>query len=107
DPTFTAAITGFQNGETLTTSVVTGLRKLTSPDSPTSPVGTYAITASLGTLAAANYDFTFAGGTLIVNPAHLTVTADNASRLYGDADPAFTANYAGFKNGETLATSGV
>jgi hypothetical protein len=39
--------------------------------------------------------------------ATLTVTANNASRLYGYANPVFTASYSGFKNRETLATSGV
>src|SRR5262249_14100829 len=42
-----------------------------------------------------------------VNQATLTVTADDQSRGYGDADSTFTASYAGFENGETLATSGV
>src|SRR5213078_2100674 len=44
---------------------------------------------------------------LTVSKAPLTVTADNKSREYGDANPSFTASYGGFKNGETLATSGV
>jgi hypothetical protein len=35
------------------------------------------------------------------------VTADNKSREYGEANPTFTASYSGFKNGETLLTSGV
>jgi filamentous hemagglutinin family protein len=34
-------------------------------------------------------------------PATLTITANNASRLYGAANPIFTANYAGFVNGDT------
>jgi hypothetical protein len=37
----------------------------------------------------------------------LTVTADNASRAFGAANPTFTASYSGFKNGQTFATSGV
>src|SRR5262249_56626529 len=36
-----------------------------------------------------------------------TVTANDTSRVYGSPNPAFTAGYTGFKNGETLATSGV
>src|SRR5213076_418890 len=32
---------------------------------------------------------------------------DSASRGYGDANPTFSATFGGFKNGETLATSGV
>jgi hypothetical protein len=43
----------------------------------------------------------------VINKAPLTVTADDQSRLYGDADPALTAGYTGFVNAETLATSGV
>jgi hypothetical protein len=35
-----------------------------------------------------------------VNKAALTVTANNASKTYGDANPAFTASYSGFVNGE-------
>src|SRR5258708_2745924 len=42
-----------------------------------------------------------------MNKDQLTVTGDNQSRFYGDANPAFTATISGFKNGETFATSGV
>ena len=44
---------------------------------------------------------------MTVTHATLTVTAAGASRTYGAADPAFAANYSGFVNGQTLATSGV
>src|SRR5205814_642546 len=46
-------------------------------------------------------------GQLTITKATLTVTADDKSRGYGDANPTFTASYSGFKNSETLATSGV
>jgi hypothetical protein len=39
--------------------------------------------------------------TLTVSKAPLTITADNKSRLAGEANPAFTISYSGFKNGET------
>ena len=42
-----------------------------------------------------------------VTKAILTVTADDQSRIYGDANPTLTATFSGFKNGETLATSGI
>src|SRR5207245_1706690 len=68
--------------------------------------GTCTVTASQAGdsnyLAAADVPQSFS-----VNKALLTVTADNKSREYGDANPVFTASYGGFKNGETLATSGV
>ena len=108
NPTFTATNTGFKNGEVLATSGVTGSPSLTSTATPTSAVpGPYTIAAALGTLAAGNYTFTFATGDLTITKATLTVTADNKSRDYGDANPLFTASYSGFKNSEVLATSGV
>ena len=70
-------------------------------------MGTYAITAALGTLAAQNYTFTFASGTLSVTAATLTVTANDASRGQGQADPAYTASYSGFVLGQTIGDSGV
>src|ERR671936_557308 len=109
NPAFTASYAGFKNGETLATSGVTGSPSLTTAAVATSPVSgsPYTIAAALGSLAAGNYSFSFANGSLSVTKATLTVSADNKSRLYGDANPAFTASYSGFKNGETLATSGV
>ena len=109
NPTFTAGYSGFKNEETLATSGVTGSPSLTTAATAASPVSgsPYAITAAVGTLAAGNYQFAFANGQLTVNKATLTVTANNASRAYGSANPAFTASYGGFKNGQTLATSGV
>jgi subtilisin family serine protease len=107
NPTLTASFGGFKNGETLPTSGITGAPALTTPAVGSSAVGSYPIVVAAGTLASANYTFTFVNGSLSVTPAPLTVTADNKSRGYGDANPVFTATFGGFKNGETLATSGV
>src|SRR5262249_42243356 len=41
--------------------------------------------------------------TFAVTPATLTVTANNASRIYGTANPPFTTRYNGFANGDTAA----
>ncbi|HEX4773408.1 MAG TPA: MBG domain-containing protein [Bryobacteraceae bacterium] len=108
NPTFTASYSGFKNSETLPNSGVTGGPSLTTTATANSPVGgAYTITAAVGTLTATNYDFTFVSGTLTISKAHLTVTADNATRQYGDQNPTFTASYSGFKNSEMLANSGV
>jgi len=48
-------------------------------------VGSYAVVASLSN---ANYTATNASGTLVVNKASATVTANAASKTYGLADPA-------------------
>jgi len=66
NPVFTYTITGFVNGDT--SSVVSGTPSITTTATQDSPAGTYAITATAGTLSAANYIFTFV-------PAKLTVTA--------------------------------
>jgi hypothetical protein len=107
NPTFTASFTGFKSSQNLATSGATGAPALTTTASASSDVGTYDITAAVGTLAATNYTFAFANGTLTITKATLTVTADNKTRLYGIANPTFTASYSGFKNGQLLVTSGV
>jgi hypothetical protein len=62
-PPLSATITGFVNGDTQ--AVVTGLPALTTTATSSSPAGFYPIVATLGTLAASNYGFTFGTGTLI------------------------------------------
>ncbi|HET7034120.1 MAG TPA: MBG domain-containing protein [Thermomicrobiaceae bacterium] len=102
NPALSGTVTGVKNGDNITATYST-------PATETSPVASYPITATLvdpdGRLS--NYDVTATGGTLQVTPALLTVTADDKSRVYGDANPSFRAGYSGFKNGETLATSDV
>jgi len=69
--------------------------------------GPYDITASAatgGTFSAGNYSISYADGTLGVTPAPLGIAANSATRLYGDANPAFSATYTGFQNGESAAT---
>ena len=44
---------------------------------------------------------------MTINKAPLTVTANNASKIYGDANPALSTTVSGFVNNENLATSGV
>ena len=109
NPTFDATITGFVNGETLATSDVTGTPACTTAATPASPVSgsPYVITCTIGTLASSNYSFNFVVGNLTVTQATLTVTANDKSRVYGVANPAFDATITGFVNGETLATSDV
>jgi hypothetical protein len=85
NPTFTATISGFVNGETLATSGVTGSASLSTNATPTSPVSgsPYAITTAIGTLAASNYDFpTLVNGTLSVTPAPVTPRITAASKTY-------------------------
>ncbi|MGD1108379.1 MAG: MBG domain-containing protein, partial [Terracidiphilus sp.] len=43
--------------------------------------------------------------TIVVNKAALTVTANNATRAYGLANPTLIVRYSGFVNGDTFATA--
>jgi len=80
--------------------------------------GTFAYTPAAGTVLAAGAhtlsvtftptdtsDYTTASATvnLTVNRAVLTVTANNASQVYGTANPTLTPSYSGFVNGDTGA----
>jgi filamentous hemagglutinin family protein len=96
NPTFTASYTGLVNSDS--SAVVSGLI-LTTPATTSSSVGTYAITAANG--MASNYAITYVAGTLTVAPYALTITANNASRVYGSTNPTFSASYSGFANGDT------
>jgi len=51
-----------------------------------------------------NYAIAYHDGSLTVNPAPLTVTADNKATSFGGTVPPLTASYAGFVNGETPAS---
>ena len=99
NPALTATITGFVNGDTM--SAVNGEASLATSAATNSGVGTYPINATLGTLTATNYDFTFVNGTLTITAQTLIVTAQNKSRTYGAANPNLTVQYAGFVNGDT------
>ncbi len=96
NPTFSASYSGFVNGDTAT--VVSGLQFSTTADL-SSPVGSYAITPFGAT--AANYVITFEPGTLNVSGvATLNIRANDVARLYGAANPAFTATMTGFEDGD-------
>jgi hypothetical protein len=66
-----------------------------------SPVGGYAFT--LGSLSAgSNYTVALAANpaAFAVTPVALTVTANDATKIQGEANPAFTVSYGGFVLGE-------
>ena len=97
NPTFTDTITGFVNGDTAATAT-TGAAGLTTIATASSGVGNYIITATPGTLAAANYSFTYVNGTLTVTPLG-TVSAPTFSPTAGTYSSLQTVTF-------TDATSG-
>jgi len=98
NPDFDATFAGFVLDQD--ESVLGGTLTFATLATSASPVGSYAITPS--GLTSANYEITFVPGVLTVtNLASLLITANNASRTYGAANPTFTASYSGFVDGDT------
>ena len=99
NPALTYRITGgaLPNGDSLTGALATSA-------TVASGVGSYAIT--IGTLTApANYAVDFTAGTLTINPRPITVSANAASRIYGEANPAFTYTIGGMGLVNAAATT--
>lgn len=106
NPALTTTVSGFITGENAGNAAgYAGAGSATTTAGLTTNVGTAVITAGANTLAASNYDFMAANGTLTIGKAHLTVTADDKSRLYGAVNPTLTTSVSGFVNGETVGTA--
>ncbi|KUG08110.1 MBG domain-containing protein [Solirubrum puertoriconensis] len=103
NPSFTSIMTGYVNGDGA--AAHSGAPALSTTANADSPVGTYSITAALGSLQAANYTFAFVPGTLTIGKAALSAKADDKSRTYGDANPAFTGTLTGVRNADAITAS--
>lgn len=97
NPEFTSTYTGFVNGEDA--SVVTSNGSYSTTATAKSDVGMYPVKQMDAT--AQNYVFEYEDGTLTVNKAPLTMTANDKTMSYGGAIPTFDAKYEGLKNNET------
>jgi outer membrane protein assembly factor BamB len=99
-PALTGTVTGLANGDTLgTTIVVTYSTAATS----SSPPGTYPITATVTGSSAGNYGIVVNAGALTITPeATLTVTANNANRVYDAANPTFSGTVTGAQTGDAF-----
>ena len=75
-----------------------GIPSLACDATPTSPVGTYEIVASEGTVE--DEKVIFKSGKLIVTKASLNVSVSNYSREHGQENPVFEITYNGWKNNE-------
>jgi streptogramin lyase len=71
-PALTYSITGFVGSDTQSTAV-TGAPALSSTATGTAAAGVYPIAVTTGTLAAANYNFSFTGGYLYITPANQAI----------------------------------
>ena len=90
----------------MNSDTVTGATLASTTGAPvTATVGDYNIVASAATgTGLGNYTITYHNGTLTVNPAALTVTANGQTITYGASVPTTTVSYSGFVNGDTSAS---
>lgn len=93
DPAFSFQYSGLVNGDT-ETDVAPTCSVAGAHDS----VGTYPITCSGA--SDSDYSISYAAGTLTVDAAPLTVTAENKTKVYGADDPALTYTVSGLANGD-------
>jgi filamentous hemagglutinin family protein len=94
DPTLAYSVSGLKRGDAADAVLSGSLTRVSGENA-----GAYAI--SQGSLAAnANYTLSVSGSTLTITPAALTVAANAATRVYGDADPALTYSVSGLKRGD-------
>ena len=100
NPAFSGTITGIKNADNITATYA-------SAAVATSAVGQYPIIPTLVDPGAklGNYTVSSNNGTLTVSPAPLSVTAANAGRLYGDANPLFTGTITGIKNNDAITAT--
>ena len=95
NPAFAGTVTGMVNGDTFTEGFSTTA-------TTTSNVGSYPIVPAAVGANLVDYTVTVANGALTVTAAPLTVTANNATRAYGAANPAFAGTVTGMVNGDTF-----
>lgn len=102
NPTLTGTLTGGRPVDQLSATYSTTA-------TASSPVGDYPIVPAIhdpnGVLG--GYTVTLTNGTLRVTKRALSVTARNATRPAGTANPTFTATATGLVNGDTLAGIGI
>ena len=103
NPVFTANISGFVNGES--NNVLSGSPAFNTVADVNSPVGSYPIEITQGTLANGNYGFNFTNGNLTVTPYALTVTVNSTNRAYGDANPSLTGIVIGARDGDNITAT--
>ena len=100
NPPLSANYSGFVNGDTaasLTTPI-----QLATAVTDGSAAGSYPIIASGA--SSPNYSIAYIAGALTVQPAMLSISADDQTRVFGAENPPLTASYSGFVNGDTVAS---
>lgn len=96
NPEFTADVTGLLPGDS---GILNNLNFQTDA-TVDSDVGSYDIVPQMVS-APSYYNIVHQNGTLTIHPAHLTVTVNDESRLYGTLNPDFSTVISGLKAGDS------
>ncbi len=81
-------------------TITNGTPELSSEATVTSPVGTYDIVISKGSVT--NNEVSLVNGTLTITKAPLTISCGDYTITQGEALPEFALEYSGWKNNETV-----
>ena len=95
DPAFTGTVTGLADGDSLGT--ITYSRTNDDEDA-----GTYEGVITAEAAGNSNYTVNVVPGDFTIDPAAVTIKADNKTKVYGQADPDLTATVTGLKSGDTI-----
>ena len=85
-------------GFTAEGGTLNGKPEITCEATEASPVGTYDIVITQGTVS--NYNVQYVAGTLTIEKAPLTISTGTYTKKQGDPMPEFELKYKGFKNNE-------
>ena len=97
---FSGTITGIQAGDKITATYASTASAASSPVSyPIEPT----LVDPQGKLS--NYLVSSTNGTLTVDPASLTLTANNVSRAYGEFNPTLTGTITGLRNNDNITAN--
>lgn len=102
-PLLTYSLIGLVQGDT--TSSFEGSPVLSTSSTSRSPVGSYPIACSPGTMHSVNYSVSCSTSEITVTKAQLTVSAENINVIYGSQLPAVSYSYSGFVNDDVAANA--
>ncbi len=96
NPSFTITYEGFKYSDNINSLIIRPSASTTA--TPGSNAGTYDITLSSG--SDNNYQINNIEGVLTVEKALISITANDKTRTYGEANPDLTISYSGFINSD-------
>jgi len=78
-PSYTAGYNGWQYSDSSTSGAISGAPSLTTTPTTPSAVGSYAITAAIGSLTSTNYSFSFVPGTLTIGKGTASASVSSSA----------------------------